>query len=132
MQIGPENHLSYQQFKKKSNQELPVIENCDGCGACCMEQESPPGYLWILLHGQSDDPMDLVRFNHIPGPVMDELKAYVETIRSQERHPNDGVCIWFDEETRKCKHYELRPSICRDIVKPGDDGCRRWREAYGV
>ena len=27
---------------------LPIIESCDGCGSCCLEQESPPLYHMIL------------------------------------------------------------------------------------
>ncbi len=28
---------------------LPIVESCEGCGACCMEQMSPPGYVDYLV-----------------------------------------------------------------------------------
>ena len=27
---------------------LPIVESCEGCGACCREQESPPGYVGYI------------------------------------------------------------------------------------
>lgn len=112
---------------------LPIL-NCDNCGACCLNQESPPGYLSILVNGHeaaaSDE--DLDRFINMPHELMQELQAYAKFLRDTEKHPNNGICIWFDEQTRKCKHYDLRPDICRHEVVVGDDGCLFWREEHQI
>jgi hypothetical protein len=34
--------------------ELPLVSNCDNCGACCMAMESPPGYIRLLVSGGDD------------------------------------------------------------------------------
>jgi Fe-S-cluster containining protein len=37
--------------------------------------------------------------------------------------------LWFDEDTRQCKHYDLRPWMCRDF-EMGSYPCQRWRIRY--
>lgn len=115
---------------------LPVVQSCDGCGACCLEQESPPGYLWILIHGFDIDgnpnSEDVKRFNAMPPESLAEFHAYAQRMRDQGEHPNDSICIWFDEQKRQCKHYDLRPSICREELQVNDEACHRWREAYQI
>ena len=39
-------------------------------------------------------------------------------------------CVWLDVETRRCKHYDLRPPTCRTFV-PGCDVCEEDRMAQG-
>ena len=108
------------------------VTSCDGCGACCMTQESPPGYLLQLLYGShfASSPEDLERFSTLPEPLLDELRQYAKLMQEKKRHPNGGMCIWFDENTRRCKHYDLRPKICRECLQPGDDVCLGWREEF--
>ena len=38
-------------------------------------------------------------------------------------------CIWFDLQTRQCRHYEHRPRICRDFER-GTPECHGWRDVY--
>lgn len=101
-----------------------------------MEQESPPGYLWILIHGRdmdgNVDSEDVRRFKAMPPEALKQLNEYALLMRDIGVHPNDGVCLWFDEESRKCRHYDLRPEICRNDVKVGDEYCLSWRERYSV
>lgn len=40
-------------------------------------------------------------------------------------------CGWFDMETRTCRHYESRPSICRNFDR-GNEACRDMREMGGL
>lgn len=108
---------------------LPVV-SCIGCGACCLEQHSPPGYVGVLS-GVWTDPDDVARVNNLPPALRKELEDYAELIRRGEPHPNHGVCIWFDQETLGCKHHEHRPEICRDF-EIGSPACHRWRSEYGV
>ena len=113
--------------------ELPVIQDCNNCGACCLEQESPPGYVWLLVHGgDRSDADDLARLASLPEKLRRELLDYIDDTRAGKPHPRGGVCLWFDKQSRRCKHYDLRPSICRDVLQPGDEACLEWRAAYGV
>lgn len=59
---------------------LPVIENCNDCGACCREQCSPPGYVAILLRGSEFWPIasDVARFNALPADALESLKRYAD------------------------------------------------------
>ena len=113
---------------------LEILKSCEGCGACCLSQESPPGYLMILSLG--DDmamtDADLERFNSFPPEVMQELREYRERLLAGGGHPNKGICLWFDEQTRKCKHYDLRPDTCRNEVVLNDASCELWRKQYQV
>jgi len=115
--------------------KLPIIESCDGCGACCMEQESPPGYISFLSYPEfaeeEDYTGDAERFKNLPPHLLDELKEYHARLLSNSPPPGDQPCIWLDLETRKCKHYEHRPSICRDM-EMGGDACRAWRKDAGM
>lgn len=94
--------------------DLPIL-NCDNCGACCMEMRSPP------FIGDMDP-----EFMALPG----EMRVAIVTHALGDAPP-ESPCLWLDLETRRCKHYDLRPEICRDF-EVGSDGCRRWREAYGI
>lgn len=53
----------------------------------------------------------------------------------QERIAADAVpipCLWYDEETRRCKHYEHRPEVCRDSIVPGDPACLATRQKFRI
>lgn len=111
--------------------DLPVIESCSGCGACCLEQESPPMYLFWLLSPVRADNEDSLRVRALPDELKAELLSYRDRLVAKQGHPNNKVCLWFDEKTRGCKHYDLRPSICREFER-GSSDCHRWREKYGI
>ena len=117
-----------------STASLPVIQSCDGCGACCREQESPPMYLFILSGNfeVDENDEDTIRARALPDDLKRELLEYGERIRTGQPHPRGGICLWFDEITRKCRHYELRPSICREGVEVGDEACLSWRDQYAA
>jgi len=93
---------------------LPVIESCDGCGACCMAMNSPP---FIDDHHLMSD---------------QARKSYERGMRQRDLDGwSDGdPCFWLDLETRRCIHYESRPGICRDALDCGDEACRRSRERH--
>lgn len=109
-----------------------IPDSCEGCGACCREQESPPMYLYALTQPSHfrEKCEDFHRAHNLPQELKDELLEYGEGLSSGEPHPNAGACIWFDRRTRKCKHYDLRPSICRETVQVGDESCLSWRNEY--
>lgn len=116
--------------------DLPVIESCDGCGACCMQQSSPPGYLYILSapeHLAEYGPFaeDAERVRSLPPEAVALLNAHSERVLSGAYDDlGETPCCWLDLETRRCRFYEHRPSICRDGVELGDEACRSWRDEY--
>ena len=128
-------------FQEYSNQlaESPVDDDavipdsCEGCGACCLEQLSPPMYVPILCDDldYDDTKEDVIRARALPQELQQELRDYWDLMDTGEEHPRDEVCLWFDETTRKCKHYELRPSICREFPF-GEEGCLGWRKKYAI
>ena len=84
--------------------------------------------MYILL-GNTDwpDDDDIERVKSMPQVLKDELMAYKEA-GSHDRYPE---CLWYDHESRKCRNYEWRPSICREF-EVGSDGCLSWREQFQV
>lgn len=78
---------------------LPVLDCLDNCGACCMK-------LW---RGR-------------PPFMEDEQIPDIQIIETVQ----DSPCCWFDLETKRCRHYEQRPKICRDFVV-GSDNCLTCR-----
>lgn len=104
---------------------LPVISNCDDCGACCTGQAALP----IHLVG---DGFCLGPVSPLPLELIAELEATTERFMRDGFPPDGSPCIWYDPEKRQCKHYAHRPKLCRDEVKVGDKSCRRWRKTCGV
>ena len=92
----------------------PAVADCGGCGVCCLEQSVPP-FL---------DDIDFVP-RELLAEVLEVLKH--EDERTAQKLP----CSWFDTQTRKCKHHEHRPNICREY-ETGGELCLEIREKYGV
>ena len=114
---------------------LPIIDTCDDCGACCLTQKSPPGYAMLLADPTlQDDPgpfaEDVVRLRSLPTAAADELRAYLDQVLRGVRQPDD-VCIWFDRQTKRCRYHDHRPRICHEL-EIGSDDCLGWREEYGI
>jgi len=116
--------------------KLPVIPtSCTGCGACCLEQNSPPGFI-VFLGPMADEyrqqgpfAQDAKLFDSLPPDALNSLQAYAERLITGGTLDGEP-CIWLDLETKRCRHYEHRPTICRDALLLGDDGCMSWREEY--
>jgi len=89
-----------------------VITKCDGCGVCCREQNIPP-YL---------DEIDFI-------PLA--LQKEVIEARKHEAELAGKPCIWWDQATRKCRHHEDRPNICREY-EVGGELCLETRARFGV
>lgn len=98
---------------------LPVIDSCDGCGACCSLMMMPP-------FEDEDDAM------YVPPELEAELDEVWQASLSDPTLSRIGKpCFWFNVETRKCKHYEFRPAICRRF-EIGNPICREDRERIGL
>lgn len=86
---------------------------CENCGVCCEGQAFAP------LSGAMLDGIEL------PPAMLDDLN------RGLDANPcYEGVCVWFDRATKGCKHYDLRPNVCRNL-DVGDEDCLRIRK-YGL
>jgi Fe-S-cluster containining protein len=112
--------------------KLPTIESCDDCGACCFEQQSPPGYVLLLSNPDylNDESVaeDAARIKAMPEEAVAELRSYMSQLLSTDE-PADRVCIWLDRESKQCRYHEFRPSICREFER-GSEECRDWRLQY--
>lgn len=95
-------------------QKLSVIESCDGCGACCMQQGHPP---------YTDDELQFV-----PDELLAPINEYLATL---EEDDFGQPCIWLDPDTKQCRNYDYRPHVCRDFER-GCDPCVRLRQRYKV
>ena len=116
--------------------ELPIItpDTCDGCGDCCMEQGSPPMYLYYLgdVPPEPDDE-DWFRAKNLPTDALAILLDYrTRLMDGQVDHSSGGdpPCCWLNMETKACRFYDHRPQICRDFER-GSDDCHNWRDGFG-
>ena len=105
--------------------KLPLIDSCDDCGACCMGQSALPIHL-------AGDYFTLESVKPLPEWLRAELRDLGDKFDRDGFPADNAPCIWFDAESRRCRHYEYRPEICRDEVVPGDEGCRLWRAEKGI
>jgi len=90
--------------------EVPIL-SCGDCGACCMEMCSPP-----FVPPDTDQ---------LPPDVKSDYQHGLEG-RDEAGWPDCVPCFWLDPDSKKCRHYEHRPDICRDF-EMGSDECRAWR-----
>lgn len=86
------------------------VTNCDGCGACCRNQPFPP-----FTRHDSDT---------LPAHLVDELLG-------AGKREDPEACLWLDEVTGRCTHYEHRPILCREF-ELGGDVCLYVRELHQI
>lgn len=113
---------------------LPVLESCDGCGACCLEQGAPPDYVALRLHPEFDaDPTfadDATRLANLPAEAATLLVEYLQ-VTAAGRLASNGACVWFDHLSKSCRFYDWRPSTCR-VFELNSGGCHIYRRRHGV
>jgi len=108
-------------------QALPVIESCDGCGACCRVVTEPPFYK--VFGEEGEEAWDRLKRER-PDIFAHLLADYHK--RRAEGGPFYGTpCLWFDAESRRCRHYEFRPLACREFEVGGFD-CHDARRRAGI
>lgn len=59
-------------------------------------------------------------------PIVDRIKRLAVRLLTGEE-----TCCWFDPKTKSCKHYDSRPSICREF-EVGSDACLGWRKFFKI
>lgn len=104
--------------------ELPTIRCEDKpCGVCCFGQAALPASWYVGLYPNL--------LGSLPVELQKELLLARDRIVAGEFN-DEMPCIWLDMQTRRCKHYEHRPELCKNAVKAGDDHCRRDRKKFGI
>jgi uncharacterized protein len=107
--------------------ELPVIESCEGCGACCRVVTLPP-FRRVFDEG-GEEAWERLRWDR-PDLRAEFLEA--DRARKASGEPSFGSpCLWLDLETGRCLHYDLRPRACREFALGGVD-CLGARRRAGV
>lgn len=98
--------------KNRVRKRKPLaVLNCDGCGACCDTQGTPP-----FSYQGGDRP---------PAHLMWDIEEHMY------RYDDGEPCLWYDTQTKQCKHYEHRPDACREFPVGGED-CLRMRTERGI
>ena len=79
---------------------------CTGCGDCCT---GAPGYVWVTR----DEIEQLAA--QLKMSVADFEETFVRKvgIRKSLVEYDNGDCVFFDSDARKCTVYEARPRQCR-------------------
>jgi Fe-S-cluster containining protein len=110
-------------------------ETCDNCGACCIAQCSPPGYLLLICQPQRSDEWpdkeDVERVKRLPHGALLVINRYRREAARKGSLPDDAPCVWLDMKTMRCRWYEHRPQICRDF-KSGSEDCQMWQDKFNV
>ncbi len=79
---------------------------CTGCGCCCI---GAPGYVWVNK-AEIEAMASVLRLE-----VEEFERRYVRLIgiRKSLIEFSDGNCVLFDDHSRGCQVYEVRPRQCR-------------------
>jgi Putative zinc- or iron-chelating domain len=89
----------------------------------------PPGRVWLSPPQCPADVGKLSRDFATGGQV---VNIFTEDVLSLPERAKAGLpCLWLDEKTGRCRHYEFRPEACREAVQPGDESCLAFRAASG-
>ena len=102
---------------------LPLYDPCTGCGRCCETIGMPPfeaANPLLGVRGPYQKALDRDLFYAMPTEL---LRSHALMIRELSSDPTGKPCPWLDLETKRCKHYEWRPSVC--VTFPVDsDPCK--------
>ncbi|MFO0908968.1 MAG: YkgJ family cysteine cluster protein [Isosphaeraceae bacterium] len=110
-----------------SDRRLPLIESCEGCGACCRVVGVPP--FLRRFDAEGEERWEALRRDR--PRLVEELENHERALRS-EGLPREGrPCLWFDAEILGCRHYDWRPQACREFAINSVD-CHDARRRAGV
>src|SRR4051812_12499907 len=97
------------------SEKLPVIESCEGCGACCQVVTSPPFY--HVFREIGEDAWERLRRDR--PDLLAELQADEQSRRANGGPSSGTPCLWYDPETARCRHYQYRPLACCEFEVGG-------------
>lgn len=101
-------------------------ESCAGCGLCCEGNGSPVVLYASRPEWQTEHPF---RPPGLPVELIREIDEHFAGLYRGQEPPER--CLWFDAESRRCRHYEWRPQVCRDY-ELGGTACLTLRRAIAV
>ncbi len=79
---------------------------CTGCGDCCT---GAPGFVWV----NREEISDLARKVKLSPAEFEERYVRKVGIRKSLVEYENGDCVFFDANSRKCAVYEARPRQCK-------------------
>jgi Fe-S-cluster containining protein len=79
---------------------------CTGCGDCCT---GAPGYVWV----NKDEIAAIAARVGMEVDAFESKYVRMVGVRKSLVEFSNGDCVFFDNQTRKCKVYEARPRQCR-------------------
>jgi len=97
--------------------EAPVL-NCDDCGACCQHIVMPP--FAADIYGDAPNPEWTALIRDHPALAAELQAEHLRKDRENELH-RQAPCFWYDAKSKRCKHHDARPQICRDFAVGGED-----------
>jgi uncharacterized protein len=95
-----------------------TLISCTACGACCNRIGHPP----FSLSGDEFAELEALR---------PDLAAGVQQAADAGRLERKLPCLWLDPTSKRCRHYDLRPKICRDFAI-GSPKCLELRWLNGI
>ena len=107
---------------------LPIVESCDGCGACCCRVVTLPPFRRVFGEA-GEEAWERLRWDR---PEL--LSGFLEAERAIKAAggPSFGSpCLWLDQGSGLCGHYEHRPRACREFTVGGVD-CLDARRRGGM
>lgn len=102
-------------------------QKCDNCGACCMHLAIPPLDAAIYEWNDESDP----DWSAMPLWLRITVLAAYDRGRLELGASGALPCLFLDQKTKRCRHYEERPSICRNF-EPGNWCCIEDRQLLGI
>ncbi len=108
---------------------LPVLESCDGCGACCcLLVTLPPFRRGFGEAGEGEEAWELLRWDRpdLRAGILGAERALKAAGEARAGTP----CLWLDPPTGRCRHHAHRPRACREFALGGPD-CRDARRRLG-
>jgi uncharacterized protein len=113
---------------------MATITSCDNCGACCRHVGVPMGFHHLIDPNVSWLSQDAELAKAMPKQAKEVYLSCKAAIERGEYDP-DGPCCWLDSDSKQCRWYEYRPSVCREF-EVGTEYClnlgsvggsgRRW------
>lgn len=95
---------------------------CHNCGACCLNMAVPP---------YEGDEIESLILQNQQGYVDLILARELRTVQLQLVGTDEIPCLFLDPFTRKCRHHEHKPQVCRDF-EVGGEHCLATRRDAGL
>jgi hypothetical protein len=100
---------------------------CTGCGDCCT---GAPGFVWV----NREEIADMARKVKLSPEEFEERYVRKVGIRKSLVEYENGDCVFFDANSRKCAVYEARPRQCKTwpFWQSNMASEKTWRETCEV